>query len=413
MKNNVQFFIILIFFLLGHVNAQTNYHVTTQGGGTGLSWESPTTLDEALKLANTNDIIHLAAGAYVPEKPIAKLKFDITVKDASNNPVNEAYIILFHQANTMNERSAEGKTDVNGNITLLYYPESSVWTITIAAADYEPQKIVVTLNPNADNKLTITLQPKTSMSVLSYNVLEGFKNLANKNTQFAAWVKTYNPDVILFQELNGFTDLSLVSFAATYGHTYSVLLKTTGYPTGITSKYPITDIKKVLANFVHGYVSAKINGINFFSIHLTPNALGARIIEGNTVLNSLSPLLLQDERIIVAGDFNSYNAFDEQAYGPNFKQERPKYNPSTVDYTVTNAFLSAGMIDSYPLRNTIFKATVIANVFWITNPNKGMRYDYQFMDQTTAGKCTYVDIIQDSYTDNSSDHYPVLMRFYP
>lgn len=405
--------ILLVFsFLLGNVVAQKNYYVTTQGGGTGLSWESPTTLQDALDKATDDDKIHLSAGNYTPSAPLANATLVLKVMDGTNKLIEDASILLTHLVRNTDERLAEGITNANGSASLRFYPKSTKCMITVIAPNYEPQKLEVNVTPTLQF-VTVTLLPKTTMHVLSYNVLEGFKTLSDKNTQFAAWVKPYTPDVVLLQELNKFTNQSLATLAASYGHPYSVLLKTTGYPTGITSKYPITDIKKVTADMTHGYISCKIDGKNFLSLHFSPNELDKRIEEAHTVLSVVVPMLDRGEQVIVGGDYNSYNAFDEAVYGPDFTSERLMYNGSPVDYTVTNLFLSAGMKDAYTIKNSLFKSSVLANTSGLTSPNKGYRVDYIFMDGYTGVKCTYSDIIHDNFTKALSDHYPVFMCYAP
>jgi hypothetical protein len=62
-----------------------NYYVKTTGvsTNTGASWEEPITLDAALSIAQaaTNDVIHIAAGVYVPDVQIVTVATDLTDRD--------------------------------------------------------------------------------------------------------------------------------------------------------------------------------------------------------------------------------------------------------------------------------------------------------------------------------------------
>ena len=97
-----------------------------------------------------------------------------------------------------------------------------------------------------EQKLDITLQESHSLSIMSYNVKDGFENKDTKKERFLEWLKRYDPDIMLFQELNKFTEKSLGEFAKKYGHEYAYIVKEDGYPTGITSRYPLTNVEKIL-----------------------------------------------------------------------------------------------------------------------------------------------------------------------
>uniref|UniRef100_UPI002618045B endonuclease/exonuclease/phosphatase family protein n=1 Tax=Chitinophaga sp. TaxID=1869181 RepID=UPI002618045B len=94
-----------------------------------------------------------------------------------------------------------------------------------------------------------------TLRVLSYNILEGMVKDTTKGKQvFVDWVKTHRPDVVALQECNAFTQKSLEELALSYGHPYAVIVKENGYPTGLTSRYPIADIKKINENMTHGFI---------------------------------------------------------------------------------------------------------------------------------------------------------------
>jgi len=85
--------------------------------------------------------------------------------------------------------------------------------------------------------------------IITWNVYEGMKLDTTQNkTAFAQWIKEKDPDVMAFQEMNRFTQTSLAEFARSYGHGYSLLLKETGFPVALTSKYPISKTEKVIDN---------------------------------------------------------------------------------------------------------------------------------------------------------------------
>jgi exodeoxyribonuclease-3 len=71
--------------------------------------------------------------------------------------------------------------------------------------------------------------------------------------------------------MNDFTAAKLADFGKAYGHSYSVLSKTTGYPVAMTSKYPITDVTIVTDPMTHAYIRAKVHGYDVLVTHLNPH----------------------------------------------------------------------------------------------------------------------------------------------
>ena len=97
-------------------------------------------------------------------------------------------------------------------------------------------------------------QKQDNFKILCYNVLHGFESNPKVMDKYVTWVKTIDPDIVAFQEMNKFTDKSLKELAARYGHYYSAISKENGYPVAITSKYPIRDLIKVDDHMEHGSI---------------------------------------------------------------------------------------------------------------------------------------------------------------
>ena len=79
--------------------------------------------------------------------------------------------------------------------------------------------------------LPLAAQSEKPLKIIAYNILEGMKNDTTAGKQeFAAWVRTQDPDILALQETNGFTQESLQALAESYGHPYAILCKEPGYP---------------------------------------------------------------------------------------------------------------------------------------------------------------------------------------
>src|SRR5690606_9400688 len=118
------------------------------------------------------------------------------------------------------------------------------------------------------------LHGQEKLKVLSYNVMHGFEEDTVRMSRYVEWLSTgIVPDIVLYQEMNGFTRQKLTDLAARYGHGYSVILnKESGHdathPLAITSKYKIDHVEMYLDSMWHGYIYAQIHDIHFFVSHM-------------------------------------------------------------------------------------------------------------------------------------------------
>jgi exodeoxyribonuclease III len=150
------------------------------------------------------------------------------------------------------------------------------------------------------------------------------------------------------------THRKLAEDAKRYGHEYSVLLKEDGFPTGITSRYPIEDVKKVREGFHHGLLRARIQDIYFYVIHLHPSNHEVRKKEIALILNDIEQLPAGSE-VILAGDFNTFSQLDSVYYAHGrlesfFSERDKKYNERNLnngrlDYDELRSLMGSGLID--------------------------------------------------------------------
>ena len=123
--------------------------------------------------------------------------------------------------------------------------------------------------------------------VLTYNVWYGFTKKSERKSDWLAYVKSLKPDVVALQELNGYSPEQLAVDAKFWGHKYTALLKEDGFPTGITSKFPIGKLKKVMDGYHHGMLSCKTGGIQIYNIHFHPGHWEIRHREVDLLLKTL------------------------------------------------------------------------------------------------------------------------------
>ena len=270
-----------------------------------------------------------------------------------------------------------------------------------------------------------------TLKVVSYNIWNGFdwgKDEDRKNT-FISWVNVQNPDVLALQELCGYTDKQLLEDAKKWGHNYAKIVKTSGYPVGITSNKPIEVKEKILDNMHHGALHCKTADIDFMVIHFSPFSYKKRREEAKIILDKLSEISKAQDKYIVLGDFNAVSPFDADLYKNKETLLSSKKDSEAKHSHVRNLFygeLEFGVLGAflgYPLIDVTQKFTSgwedrISCPTQIFETEKGMgrnenstRIDYILTSPFLAEKCVQAKVLNKKDTFYLSDHYPVVAEF--
>ncbi len=261
-----------------------------------------------------------------------------------------------------------------------------------------------------------------NLKLISYNVWYGFTMVPERKEKWIAWMKEQRPDVVSLQELNEYTSQKLAEDAKRYGHEYSVLLKEEGFPTGITSRYPIEDIKKMTEGFHHGLLRVRIQDIYFYVIHLHPSSHETRKKEIDLILNDIEQLPAGSE-VILAGDFNTFSPLDSVYYAHGrlesfFSERDKKYNERNLnngrlDYGELHKLMESGLVDLEAESRTssyTFTGSFPAKLVKDGDHGDNRRLDYVFASKELAGKVLKAEIISDDTTHGLSDHLPVMVE---
>ncbi|MBD0831624.1 sialate O-acetylesterase [Aestuariibaculum sediminum] len=274
------------------------------------------------------------------------------------------------------------------------------------------------------------------LKVLTYNIWNGFDwskdNIRRAKLQH--WVNLKQPEVVALQELLcNYTPEKLKEDAKSWGHAYSVLLKTTGYSVGLTSRYPIRLKEKILEGMHHGALHCSILDIDFIVVHLHPGSINKRREESKVLLDKIERIKSNNEKYIVLGDFNAHSPFDAIFYEPEGDLlNRLKQNNinkglngnidinGDLDYSVLSSFLSIPMYDvvknytqdldergSFPGR----VLGVINNETEAQLLSRLERIDYILVSPELAVKTVDAKVCNGVENWYLSDHYPVLVQF--
>lgn len=257
---------------------------------------------------------------------------------------------------------------------------------------------------------------------ITYNILQGMRrdSLVGK-PQFVSWVKKMDPDVLALQEVTGFTQETLESLAISYGHPYAVLL-TEGikYPVAVSSKYPITNVRKVFDNMDRGFILSDIAGYRTAVVHLTPFDYRKRRQEAALMLAEIGNR--GGTNWVLMGDFNTVSPSDAAAYQDGrlvaaYRRYESKYAPilkldhGQLDYQVIRQFLDSGYTDVLRLKQDKFIKTVHPRAFQPRNSKDiASRIDFIFVDEALKSRVHRSVVIKDQFTDYYSDHYPVCLE---
>ncbi len=214
------------------------------------------------------------------------------------------------------------------------------------------------------------------------------------------------------QVANAFTEESLTALAGRYGHPYAILCKESGFPVGLTSKYPIELRNRLLEDVPlwHGAIHTRIKDINVVVLHLYPfgtypNGQGAagtgntyRDREINCILDSTIRRYPVEPLWLMAGDFNSYSPKDADAM------------PANTYFETHSIVLKSGYCDALRDRHSQFFHTVPTPYNGESTADQ-RRIDFIYASQAVMREITDSRIIYDEFTATHSDHYPVMIEF--
>ena len=231
--------------------------------------------------------------------------------------------------------------------------------------------------------------------VIGYNVLIGF-NRAERIEETANWLRGKKTDVILFQ----------------WDHSYAAVCKPwQDYSIGMTSKRPFEMLEMRIDGLHHGYILARIDGVYYMSIHLSPFRYAMRIRETEIYAKRLKPLLAAGEKVIMMGDFNNPSPYDAARANSNAAAlEARRYETRPHIENLRNGFFDFQCMD-----NRLEAGLEEVCFFWMKKhnyrPEVGVRIDMAMLSRNLEDQVVeaYVDTTRREFFQTLSDHYPVIL----
>ncbi len=247
--------------------------------------------------------------------------------------------------------------------------------------------------------------------VIGYNVLIGF-NRAERIEETASWLREKKPDVVLFQEIARQTDESFARQAKLWNHSYAAVCKPwQDYSIAMTSRRPFEMVEMRIDGLHHGYILARIDGVYYMSIHLSPFRYDTRIRETEIYAKRLKPLLEAGEKVIMMGDFNNPSPYDAAQANSNAAALEARRNDTRPH--IEN--LRNGFFDFQCMNNLLDAGLEDVCFFWMKKhnykPALGVRIDMAMLSRNLEENVVeaYVDTTRREFFQTLSDHYPVIL----
>jgi len=279
-----------------------------------------------------------------------------------------------------------------------------------------------------------TIAQEGSLKVITYNIWNGYNwgKDEDRRNQVNTWFNAQNPDIVALQELCKYTPEKLAADALSWGHEYSVLLKTMGYSVGLTSKFPIEVKEKIMKGMHHGALHCKTNGIDVFVIHFHPGSFQRRREEVAIILDKLEKVRQNNDKYVVLGDFNAQSPLDADLYDPDGpllirlresnkdKPEKGNLFNGELDYAVMSSFLAFPLIDVCQrftegmAQRGSFPGQVLGEVNDESKESlisRMQRIDYIMVSPALSLQCTDANVCNGKENYYLSDHYPVIAEF--
>lgn len=275
-----------------------------------------------------------------------------------------------------------------------------------------------------------------TLTVATYNIWEGLEDKPERKARFESWVDSVKPDVLMLNELVGFTPAKLQKLAEESGFAYSSLLKEEWYPVGVMSKHPVEEVRRIITpmstvlgqkkGLWHGLLHVRTAGIDLMVTHLSPFDYKFRLQEARILTHYADSLGLKD--YLIAGDLNSISPYDADCTAKKKRwirgirkgdAKRPDWNnlneQGTFDTSVISAFLSSGLVDPLwrfvrnPKERTTHP-TAFSRKLSPDNPlldSVSVRLDYILLSQPLMKRCIEARVDR---VEGVSDHYPVVVK---
>ncbi|MFP4091613.1 MAG: endonuclease/exonuclease/phosphatase family protein [Cyclobacteriaceae bacterium] len=255
--------------------------------------------------------------------------------------------------------------------------------------------------------------------VISYNIYKGFTNEAEEDLPsgderkqlISEWLQEVKPDVVAFQELNGYTYQKLEQESRAWKHPHtSVLYGKSDFRVGISSRHPIEVQAQIFQDMWHGLLHVSTGGVEVIVTHFSPFEYQKRHQEVDIALQQLQEARQRGKELLLMGDLNSLSPDDAEAIEKTdiietyARHEQEKEHIQNLkdgqpDYETIRKLKEADLTDVQVQQR-------------VQTPTLPMpRLDYIWATEGLAKHCTEAEWHTGERFAVMSDHYPVSATF--
>lgn len=264
-----------------------------------------------------------------------------------------------------------------------------------------------------------------ALRVMCWNVWNGFSG-EKALDEGARAIAAQGADVVALQELVGIDEARLGEWAKRWGHGHVAKSKLGRYAVGLTAREPIEVLERRTEGLHHGYLHARVAGVDYLVVHLHPGSWEFRRRESRIIAAKAAGLLDEGRALVVLGDFNAHSAFDRDRLatrGPLLARRAEgrggNLRGGAFDHETMSNVLGAGLVDLVRLRaerDPHFGGTFPTQVFETTSTPETQegfleRIDHVLCDPRSAGRCASVRLPRGGAFERASDHYPIVVDF--
>lgn len=249
------------------------------------------------------------------------------------------------------------------------------------------------------------------MHVIQYNLFEGCHEPGRRLNRLKEWLRTTKPDVIEFNELNGWNPDDFQNFTKDAGFSFCTLfeMNTSPFWIGLASKFPIHLLSRNEEDFHHGFLHIETNGVHFIVTHLSPADAIQREQEA-AILADLGSKI--KEPLLLMGDLNTLSPYDNEYY-------REHLDMLLTNQKLSKKFMKNRQINNRPMEillNCGFNDIFACPEFQPTVPTTfntdpmhalKLRLDYMLVNDALQDRIEKANVMVDPDTETISDHYPI------
>ena len=255
------------------------------------------------------------------------------------------------------------------------------------------------------------------MKIMYINLYAGVKE-DERFQKVVDFINKYKPDILGLSELNNWDKDNLAKlkrFKKLTDFREHIFCKAkTGFNLGLFSNKKVLGFNIITEEMWHGAILAKFREgneeIEVILTHLSPENEDFRLKEIKIINDHIS----RNHKIVLMGDLNSLSFKDHYDEKQLLKEMKDlgikKFGVEKIRFDAINEIEDIGFIDSLKIFTDKFEYSVPTKYNKDSTHFTKLRLDYMFITKPLKENVVNTRILRDKETNNTSDHFPILME---